>query len=150
MYWMLEILTNFYFLSFFVSWLTACIVKAATKSHSKGQRFTIKYGFENGGMPSTHTAAVTAILVSIGLIQHMRLGYFNETFYFALVFTLIIISDAFGVRQYVGKQGEKLNKILKLKKMDTLKVVYGHTFLQVLGGLIWGTIIPFVLYLILF
>lgn len=150
MNWIIEILTSYYFLSFFLAWIISCILKAATTSYRKNKKFTLKYGFENGGMPSSHTASVVSVVVAIGIVQQLNLGYFNGTFYIALVFALIVISDAFGVRQYIGKQGDILNKLLKGMKKDPLKVVYGHTFLQVIGGIILGVLVPTVLYLLFF
>ena len=56
------------------------------------------------------------------------------------------MSDAFGVRQYVGKQGVALNKVLNKNHEEMLDVVYGHTFYQVIMGALWGIFVSIAMY----
>jgi len=134
---------SYYFISPIVAWLIACIVKAIVRSIKSG-KFSLKQGFENGGMPSTHSTIVSAITVAVLLKTGL-----SDLFFVSLMFSLIIISDAFGVRQYVGKQGEALNEILKKSKKKPLKIVYGHTFLQAIVGILWGVAVSIIFYFIL-
>jgi len=134
---------SYYFIAPIVAWLIACIVKAIVRSAKSG-KFSLKLGFENGGMPSTHSTIVSAITVAVLLKTGL-----SELFFVALMFSLIIISDAFGVRQYIGKQGEALNEVLKKSGKKPLKIVYGHTFLQVIVGILWGAAVSIIFYFIL-
>jgi len=97
-------------------------------------------GFSNGGMPSSHSASVSSITIALLLTTGL-----SDVFYLALVISLITITDAFGVRQYIGKQGETLNDLLTSLKKDPLKVVYGHTFFQVIMGIIWGSFVAVII-----
>lgn len=97
--------------------------------------------FSYSDMPSGHTAVVTSIVVLLGL----KLGIDSPIFGTAAVFAAIVISDAVGLRNYLGQHGRTLNVLVKdLKEDEFLDRTYpkllekiGHTPLQVLiGGLI--------------
>ena len=104
----------------------------------------------SGGMPSSHSAFVSTLTTTIGL-KH---GVSSDLFAVVTVFSLIIIYDASGVRRAVGKQANVINNIihhLNLKKLEQeknylkheLKVLIGHTPLEVLIGTIIGISIGF-------
>ena len=90
----------------------------------------------NGGMPSAHSGTVMALTTLIG----KRYGISDPLFATAAIFSIIVMSDAAGVRQVVGKQSKVLNDILKDKQMtgyEKLQEMTGHTPFQVfVGGLI--------------
>jgi hypothetical protein len=97
--------------------------------------------FAYSDMPSGHTATV----VSLATIIALELGLYSAEFALALVFMTIVITDAIGLRNYLGQHGKTLNILVKdLKEDDFLDNSYpkqleqiGHTPLQVLiGGLI--------------
>lgn len=97
--------------------------------------------FAYSDMPSGHTATV----VSLSTITALRLGLGSAEFALALVFMSIVITDAIGLRNYLGQHGKTLNILVKdLKEDDFLDNSYpkqlehiGHTPLQVIiGGLI--------------
>lgn len=97
--------------------------------------------FAYSDMPSGHTATV----VSLSTIVALRLGLGSAEFALALVFMSIVITDAIGLRNYLGQHGRTLNILVKdLKEDDFLDNSYpkqlehiGHTPLQVIiGGLI--------------
>lgn len=149
MSWILNLITNYYFVTFFVAWLTGCLIKALTKSYKNKKGFNLKEGFKNGGMPSTHSASVASIVTAIGYVDIVNTGEFSTVFFAGLVFAFIIVTDAFGVRQNIGKQGDVLNKLLKVVKKgksNPIKVVYGHTALQVFMGVLWGIIVAVLMY----
>jgi len=109
--------------------------------------------FSYSDMPSGHTAVVTSIVVLLGL----KLGVDSPIFGTAAVFAAIVISDAVGLRNYLGQHGRTLNVLVKdLKEDEFLDRTYpkllekiGHTPLQVLiGGLIGAatSIIGFLLF----
>ena len=97
--------------------------------------------FAYSDMPSGHTATV----VSLSTITALRLGLGSAEFALALVFMSIVITDAIGLRNYLGQHGKTLNILVKdLKEDDFLDNSYpkqlehiGHTPFQVIiGGLI--------------
>lgn len=106
-----------------------------------------------GSMPSSHTAFVTALAISIGITE----GFDSAIFALALVFALITIHDAVKVRGESGKQAKVLNQmkqdlatvatLVNVKDIENneekLKELIGHTNVEVLGGLVIGVITPF-------
>lgn len=141
----LEFFSSYYFVSFFFAWLSGSLIKAALKSYKLKKGFSFKHGFSNGGMPSTHSASVSSITTAILLTTGL-----SPLFYVCFVFSLIIMNDAFTVRQNVGLQGDALNKLIKGKVKNPLKVVYGHTFFQVAAGFVWGIVVAAILYILMF
>lgn len=98
--------------------------------------------FAYSDMPSGHTATVTSLTTIIAL----RDGIFAPSFAVAFVFMTIVITDAIGLRNYLGQHGKTLNILVKdLKEDDFLDNSYpkqlehiGHTPLQVVIGAIIG------------
>ena len=96
-----------------------------------------------GGMPSSHSALVTGVAISIGLTQ----GFESPIFAVAIVMALIVIYDATGVRRHAGDQARVLN--LMIDELFTghplaekeLKEVLGHTPREVVAGIALGIII---------
>jgi acid phosphatase family membrane protein YuiD len=138
----ISMFTHKYFLAFIVTWVVCIILKTVIESY-KHSKLDIYSGIQTGGMPSSHSAVVTAITTAIFLGEGA-----TSAFFVSLVFSLIVLNDAFMVRQNVGIQGESLNTLLKKFKKKPLKVVYGHTLAQVLVGMILGFIITLTVYYI--
>ena len=97
--------------------------------------------FSNGGMPSSHSAAVTALATSSTILY----GFNSFQCAFTSVFAIIVMMDASGVRYETGKQAKILNKITKelfsgkSAEINTgLKELVGHTPFQVFMGAILG------------
>ena len=145
MNWFNNFFGSYYFLTFFIAWLSTCIIKAILRSYSEKKRFSLVLGFQNGGMPSSHSATVASITVAIGLTTG-----FSSVFFVSLVLSLIVISDAFGVRRNIGQQGEVINEILKQLKKNPVRVVYGHSFFQVIIGTLWGAAVAVSFYFLYF
>jgi len=141
---LINVLTNYYLLSFIVAWLISILLKAIILSIKYSKPFNIIDGFQNGGMPSSHTTAVTSITTAIFIMTN-----FSALFFAALVFSLIIISDSFGLRKNVGMQGDALNMLLKRGKQKPLQIEHGHTFLEVLAGIFIGMAVPMIFYLLM-
>ena len=112
---------------------TKVILKSVHKKH-----FNWRDVFAYSDMPSGHTATVTSLAMIIGL----RDGFASDAFALAFVFMMIVITDAVGLRNYLGQHGKTLNILVKdLKEDDFLDNFYpkqlehiGHTPLQVLIG----------------
>ncbi|MBQ9511953.1 MAG: divergent PAP2 family protein [Lachnospiraceae bacterium] len=96
----------------------------------------------SGGMPSSHSATVCALATSAGI----RYGAGSAAFAISVIFAIIVMYDARGVRQETGKQAVAINEMLELfEKMngeapveEKLKEFVGHTPLQVAAGAILG------------
>lgn len=97
--------------------------------------------FETGGMPSSHSALVIALVTSIGRVY----GVNSPLFAIAAVFALIVMFDASGVRRAAGEQAKILNYMMEHWKETTpeifgekLRELLGHTPLQVIMGALLG------------
>lgn len=94
-------------------------------------------------MPSSHSSFVSCMSTMIGL----KYGFSSDLFAVAVVVSLIIMYDASGVRQAVGKQATILNQLIedwqkkKEIKQEKLKELMGHTPKQVFFGGLLGIII---------
>ncbi|TVQ13029.1 MAG: divergent PAP2 family protein [Leptolyngbya sp. DLM2.Bin27] len=99
-----------------------------------------------GGMPSAHSALVTALACGVG----QTLGWASPMFAATSVFSIIVMYDAAGVRQAAGKQAKVLNQIIDELfqekpeiREDRLKELLGHTPFQVIAGSILGVMISY-------
>ena len=120
------------------AWGAAQVIKAILYRVING-RFSIERLFGDGGMPSGHSATVTAAAINCGL------G--SSEFAITVIIAIIVMHDACGVRRETGKQAlviqdlvETLN-ILAEKEYtppQRLKIFVGHTPMQVLVGGIVG------------
>jgi acid phosphatase family membrane protein YuiD len=105
----------------------------------KDKALTFKYLFTAGGMPSSHSAFVTALTVSIGL----RNGISSELFAAAFVFSVIIIYDAYRLRGTVQGHSRiiaKLQSLLPKKDRENVEMMVGHTIPEIAAGIIVGAI----------
>jgi len=99
--------------------------------------------FSTGGLPSSHSAVVTAVALSIGLID----GFDTSLFALAAATGLIVIYDAAGVRRQAGFHAERINQIMRdffesghFMEND-LKEMLGHTPFEVFSGIILGVLV---------
>lgn len=90
--------------------------------------------FKSGGMPSSHSAFVTSLL----MVVNRRAGADSVSFAIAFVFACIVWYDAMSVRREVGLQAEVLNTLQK-KTHFTERV--GHSFKQVIAGIVFGAVV---------
>ena len=103
-----------------------------------------------GGMPSAHTAFIVSITTLVGLRQ----GFDSAIFALALVFTLIVMRDAVGFRNILGRQAQVFNKVIEQlpetekKSMPRFREVMGHSVLEVSAGAIWGIFLTYFLSLL--
>ena len=98
----------------------------------------------SGGMPSSHSSTVCALVVSSGLC----FGVSSFEFAVSFILAAIVMYDATGVRRETGKQAKLLNMIMeqdifKLNMeqfQEKLKEFVGHTPIQVMAGILIGAI----------
>jgi acid phosphatase family membrane protein YuiD len=91
-----------------------------------------------GGMPSGHSAFVTALVVTVAY----RDGIGSTMFMISAVIALIVMYDAITLRQEAGLHAKVLNK---LKSGSKLEESLGHTFWEVTVGAVFGALVAFVL-----
>ena len=129
------------FVAVFLSWFVSQFIKVFRGMRSE-KRFNFRWLFDTGGMPSSHSATVACLTTVVGLYY----GFNSILFLVVLVFTLVIMFDAAGVRRNVGRQAVILNKMLtELYEKGQfaehqLKELLGHTPVEVFAGAFLGMI----------
>lgn len=138
-----DIITNKYIYIPLFIWFGIQIYKVICDS-IKNKKFSLKRLWGAGGMPSSHTAVVVGLSTLIGKYE----GTNTAIFAVSIVFALIVMYDAAGVRRAAGKQAQVLNKIIEdpeivgdVQIQEKLVEVLGHTPIQVLAGAVIGVIV---------
>ncbi|WP_346292819.1 divergent PAP2 family protein [Sphaerothrix gracilis] len=138
-----EILDNHVLLVALIACLIAQVLKAVIEYLRHG-KINLRVLVETGGMPSAHSALVTALASGIG----QTMGWGSPAFAVTSVFAVIVMYDATGVRQAAGKQARILNQIVDEFfqentefNEDRLKELLGHTPVQVIAGSALGAAI---------
>lgn len=133
------------FLACLFSWLCAQFIKTIIKLfsgsvHSLAELFELLF-WRTGSMPSSHSSITACLCTTIGY----RSGVDSDVFVLSLVFFLVTIRDAVGVRRANGMQARRLNElgeILKEKKLfddfKKLKEVNGHSPMEAFVGSLLG------------
>ncbi len=137
--------TNHTIWSAWTGWFLAQLIKLPLSR----KRPTLKDFFSSGGMPSSHTAAVTSLTVNIGMLY----GFDSPLFAIAAVFSVVVMYDAAGVRRETGRQGKALNEIIQQVLIegepitdDIMKELVGHTPLEVAVGCVFGILVGIVFF----
>ncbi|HBE73768.1 MAG TPA: hypothetical protein DDW31_06765 [candidate division Zixibacteria bacterium] len=134
-----EILNNRVLWAVLVSGVSTQLMKAGS-SLIREKRLNWRRTLEAGGMPSSHSASSVTLALLVGL----RSGFDSVTFAVCLYITLVVMYDAAGVRQAVGRQAIILNRILEtraLKKRsggEQMRELLGHTPTEVIVGALIG------------
>lgn len=105
------------------------------------RRFDVSRFVSSGGMPSSHSALVVAAATAIGRYY----GFDGPAFALAAVMSAIVMYDACNVRRSAGDTARLVNQLLEhVEKLtaedfaDDLKIIMGHTPLQVAAGALLG------------
>jgi len=139
-----ELLHNPSFLSALFGWFVAQTFKFTWHLVTK-RECDFRYMISTGGMPSAHSATVSALTTSIGI----REGIGSSMFAVTLAFALIVMFDAQSVRRAAGLQARLLNQIVAelLKEhhlsKNKLAELLGHTRHEVIAGMLLGVAIGF-------
>lgn len=111
-----------------------------------------------GGMPSSHSGAVTALATAVALEEGLQ----SPIFAVACVVAVIVMYDAAGVRRQAGEQAIALNKLMTdfnrfieeartwpekeaSQKREELKELLGHQPSEVFAGGLLGIILTLIL-----
>ncbi len=138
---------NIILMTALTSWFTAQLLKTMT-SYWRHGAFNAERLIGAGGMPSSHTALVVSLAVSIGL----REGIESDLFALAVILAGIVMYDAAGVRRAAGRQAKVINKLVRELRVEhkvretRLKELLGHTPLEVLGGTVHGALVAYAFY----
>ncbi|MCR5544740.1 MAG: divergent PAP2 family protein [Eubacterium sp.] len=148
MSYLYEIIGNKILVSGVISWAIAQVLKTLIYL-CVNRKFEIERLFGDGGMPSGHSATVTAVAVSAGI----QCGLSSPTFAVATILAIVVMHDAMGVRLETGKQAKVINDMVEmieklggtdLTNEEKLKEFVGHTPLQVAMGFVLGIIVAIV------
>ena len=154
----MELFLNFPLTAALVAIVFAQVIKIPIKL-IVAREFTPSLAFSTGGMPSSHSAAVTALTTGIGIVE----GVTSPVFAVAFVFSIITMFDATGVRRHAGEHAVVLNQLIKdfqyfvdgardwnkkeeYEKRQELKELLGHQPIEVFFGGLTGIGIAFLLY----
>lgn len=138
---------NYIFWTSAAAWFIAQSIKV-TMGVFREKRFNFRWFVGTGGMPSSHAAGVSSLATSIGITY----GFDSALFAAVVIFTMIVLFDAQGVRRATGTQAEILNKMLddiywkKRLDEDQLKELIGHTPVEVFAGMFLGIFVSLLLY----
>ncbi|MDK2802480.1 MAG: divergent PAP2 family protein [Oscillospiraceae bacterium] len=125
------------------SWFLAQVIKVFINL-----LFTKEFSFERfigaGGMPSSHSSTVSALVIAIARIEGVSSSLFGISF----VLASIVMYDAMGVRRAAGEQAKVINFFVEKHDKNSdypidkkLKEFLGHTPIEVIGGAILGILV---------
>lgn len=138
----LKLFSTPWFWGALLGWCVAQTIKMVVDM-IRTHRIDFSYYVSTGGMPSAHSAMVSALATSIGLTE----GFATPIFVLAMAFASITMFDAAGVRNAAGQQAKLLNQIVEELFNDQhfnapkMKELLGHTRLEVFAGMITGIVV---------
>lgn len=150
-----EIITNHVLIVPIIAWAISQTMKIFTNLIVV-KELDIKRILADGGMPSSHSATVLSLAVMCGWTA----GVGSSIFALSLLFAIVVMRDAVGVRRETGKQAasikelaDAVNKTFLSKdaeiRTENLKLLVGHTPLQVVFGALVGLTVS-ILYIVIF
>ncbi|RLL46488.1 divergent PAP2 family protein [Oceanobacillus piezotolerans] len=154
----MELFSNFPIWAALLAIVFAQVIKIPIKFLAT-REFNPSLAFSTGGMPSSHSAAVTALITAVGIVE----GVSSTMFAIAVVFGVITMYDASGIRRHAGRHAVVLNRLLSdlqhfidnakdwkgkedYQKRKELKELLGHEPSEVFFGGVTGIIVAFLLY----
>lgn len=139
------LLKNYLIFTPLFAYLIAQVLKTILYS-VMSRKFDYKRLLGSGGMPSSHAATVVALATA----SLKKLGALSPITAVTFVLATIVIYDARGVRQEVGKHAQILSKIYKNWHGESdqdnaikLDEMVGHTPFQVVIGGVIGMVTAF-------
>ncbi|MEC1586522.1 divergent PAP2 family protein [Bacillus spizizenii] len=153
----MELLTNFPLISSLAAIIFAQVIKVPIQ-FIVSRKLDWSLVTSTGGMPSSHSAAVTALSTGIAL-DH---GLGSSLFAVSAIFAVITMFDATGVRRHAGEQATVINKLVidfnrfvneakdfpkaeNKEKQKKLKELLGHQPIEVFFGGLTGILLTLIL-----
>lgn len=119
-------------------------------------RLNFKMWTSTGGMPSSHSSLVSTITFSILFFEGV-----TASFVVSLVFAMVVVQDAMGVRYEASKHANIINQIVddiedpqkkeeiqEVNRGKDLKVMLGHKPKEAFGGVMFGILFAAIGFLI--
>lgn len=128
------------------AWFLAQLIKGVFYFF-KEKRVNFRRFVGAGGMPSSHSALVASLATAVGI----HTGWDQALTAVAMIFAVIVMYDAAGVRHAASRQAVTLNKIIDELfeegelHQERLKELLGHTPVEVIAGATLGVAMAFVL-----
>jgi len=132
----------------FVASLLAQILKLPLEyMRTKTWNWSLLFG--TGGMPSSHSAVVTAAAAGIG----HYVGFDSPLFALAFAIAMVVIYDATNIRRQAGFHAQQINLIIEklitgegkpTDEFEQLREVLGHSPAEALGGIILGILLSLI------
>ena len=130
-----------------IAWFLAQLIKVFLELLME-RRFRPSLLVSSGGMPSSHSACVMGCTTAVG----KSTGWGSPLFAVCIVFSVVVMYDACNVRRSAGDTAKRVNQLVKRVERLTaediaedLKIIMGHTPLQVLMGALLGVAVGFLL-----
>jgi acid phosphatase family membrane protein YuiD len=135
-----QLFSNHVLMSALIAWSLAQVLKIPIHYLQTRER-NWSLLFRAGGMPSSHSALVSATAHGIGL----SLGFNSPLFALAVAFATVVIYDATGIRRQAGRHATIINTIVNdfleghpEHGSEKLKEVLGHSPAEAAAGVIMG------------
>lgn len=125
---------------FFAQFIKALIAVVRSRATVAKRDLLMTLIWTTGGMPSSHSATVSALTTAVGFQE----GIDSPLFMVSLFFSFMAIRDALGVRQAAGNQARALNQIIDdlNQRWKTghrpVKEIHGHKGSEVIVGCLLG------------
>ncbi len=147
---MQELIVNKALLTVLIALVSAQVLKVLTVLISE-RTLKVSRLRGTGGMPSSHSAAVTALATAVGMTE----GLGSPEFAIATVLAVVVMYDACGIRRAAGEHAKLINELTsQLESLfkdgfepKTLGTLLGHTLPQVFFGGLLGILIALLMYL---
>ena len=130
-----------------VAWFLAQVIKVILDLILT-RKFDWHRFVSSGGMPSSHSAFVMACTTAVARTE----GLGSPLFGVCVVMAAVVMYDACNVRRSAGDTAKLVNQLLRhVEKLtaedfaDDLKIIMGHTPLQVLIGALLGVAVGMLL-----
>ncbi len=154
----MDLLLNYPLISALIAIFFAQAVKVPLEFLAT-RKFDVRLAFSTGGMPSSHSAAVTSLATAVGISE----GFSSPFFAISFVLAVIVMFDATGVRRHAGEQAIAINRLVEdwntfmseakkwpkkeqQEKQQKLKELLGHQPIEIFFGALTGIIIAIIMY----
>jgi len=136
----LGVLQNQVLIGALLAWSGAQIFKLPVE-YARSRSWDWSLLLRAGGLPSSHSALVTAAAHGIGL----TIGFDTPLFALSVALAVIVIYDATGIRRQAGQHATIINAIIKdffeghpARSQEKLREVLGHSPLEAFIGAVLG------------
>jgi acid phosphatase family membrane protein YuiD len=143
-----ELKQNHLFIVTISAWCFAQLIKVSL-GVMRTRRFDFRWLIGTGGMPSAHAAGASALAITAGFDY----GFNSGIFALAVVFAIVTMFDAQGVRRSAGSQARILNKVMddiywkgKIQESRLIELI-GHTPVEVIVGSLIGILMAIIFHI---